>query len=50
VRLLDERGVEVDDVSLRRPSLDEVFLAVTGSPLTPTDPDRDPRTESAEAA
>ena len=26
VRLLDERGIEVDDVGLRRPSLDEVFL------------------------
>lgn len=27
---LDEAGVEVDDLSLRRPSLDEVFLALTG--------------------
>ncbi|HZD18384.1 MAG TPA: ATP-binding cassette domain-containing protein [Actinomycetota bacterium] len=30
VRRLDEAGVIVDDLSLRRPSLDEVFLAVTG--------------------
>ena len=48
--LLDERGIEVDDVGLRRPSLDEVFLAVTGRPLEPTDPDGDPQAESADAA
>jgi ABC-2 type transport system ATP-binding protein len=50
VRLLDERGIAADDVGLRRPTLDEVFLAVTGSPLKPADPDRDPRTASADAA
>ena len=27
---LDESGIEVDDLSLRRPSLDEVFLTLTG--------------------
>jgi ABC-2 type transport system ATP-binding protein len=50
VRMLDERGVEVDDVGLRRPSLDEVFLAVTGKHLEPTDPDTDPQSEPADAA
>jgi oleandomycin transport system ATP-binding protein len=30
VRSLDDAGIGVDDLSLRRPSLDEVFLAVTG--------------------
>jgi oleandomycin transport system ATP-binding protein len=30
VRRLDEAGIAVDDLALRRPSLDEVFLAVTG--------------------
>ncbi|MGH2557020.1 MAG: ATP-binding cassette domain-containing protein [Actinomycetota bacterium] len=30
VRRLDDEGIVVDDLSLRRPSLDEVFLAVTG--------------------
>jgi oleandomycin transport system ATP-binding protein len=30
VRRLDEEGIPVDDLSLRRPSLDEVFLAITG--------------------
>jgi oleandomycin transport system ATP-binding protein len=30
VRRLDDEGIVVEDLSLRRPSLDEVFLAVTG--------------------
>ena len=30
VRALDDAGVEVEDISLRRPTLDEVFLALTG--------------------
>ncbi len=30
VRALDEAGVEVADIALRRPTLDEVFLALTG--------------------
>ncbi len=30
VRRLDEEGIAVDDLSLRRPSLDEVFLVLTG--------------------
>jgi ABC-2 type transport system ATP-binding protein len=30
VRRLDEAGVDVDDLALRRPSLDDVFLALTG--------------------
>lgn len=33
VRDLDELHVSVDDVGLRRPTLDEVFLALTGQPL-----------------
>lgn len=31
VRLLSEQGVELDDIGLRRPTLDEVFLHLTGS-------------------
>ena len=50
VRLLDERGIEADDVGLRRPSLDEVFLAVTGKHLDPTDPDDDSESAPADAA
>lgn len=29
-RRFDEAGIKLDDISLRRPSLDDVFLAVTG--------------------
>ena len=50
VRLLDERDIEVDDVGLRRPSLDEVFLAVTGQRLDDSDPDPDPQSADADAA
>jgi len=50
VRLLDEQGIAVHDVGLRRPSLDEVFLAVTGKHLDPTDPDTDPESAAADAA
>ncbi|MBE2999611.1 ATP-binding cassette domain-containing protein [Nocardiopsis sp. HNM0947] len=32
VRRLDEQGVAVGELSLRKPSLDEVFLALTGQP------------------
>jgi len=40
VRLLDERNISVDDIGLRRPTLDEVFLALTGQPAdSPTQPD-----------
>jgi daunorubicin resistance ABC transporter ATP-binding subunit len=30
VRLLADSGIELDDIGLRRPTLDEVFLAITG--------------------
>jgi len=30
VRRLDEAGVGVDDVGLKRPTLDDVFLTLTG--------------------
>ena len=32
IRGLDEAGVHVDDIGFRRPTLDEVFLAITGRP------------------
>jgi ABC-2 type transport system ATP-binding protein len=38
---LDAAGVAVDDIALRPPTLDEVFLALTGQELTPTDADTD---------
>jgi ABC-2 type transport system ATP-binding protein len=30
VRVLDEAGIEVDDIAVRQPSLDEVFASLTG--------------------
>ena len=32
IRGLDEAGVHVDDIGFRRPTLDEVFLSITGRP------------------
>jgi ABC-2 type transport system ATP-binding protein len=34
LRLLDERAIPIDDIGLRRPTLDEVFLTLTGAPST----------------
>jgi ABC-2 type transport system ATP-binding protein len=44
IRALDTLDVEVDDISLRRPTLDEVFLTLTGSPIdgAQSDPTDDP--------
>jgi len=42
LRVLDQQGVTVEDVSLRRPTLDEVFLALTGKPAQTTDSPRQP--------
>ena len=39
VRALDDAAVPVEDIALRRPTLDEVFLALTGS--TSSSPDHD---------
>ena len=32
VRTISDQGIELDDIGLRRPTLDEVFLALTGAP------------------
>jgi len=44
VRVLDQLGVAADDIAQRRPTLDEVFLALTGEPL---DPNPEPDEEQA---
>jgi ABC-2 type transport system ATP-binding protein len=36
-RALDDAGVELEDLAIRRPSLDDVFLAITGHPAAPGD-------------
>ena len=44
VRALEVLGVEVDDIALRRPTLDEVFLVLTGAPIdAPSDRHRQRR-------
>ena len=37
MRALDHGGVAVEDISLRRPTLDEVFLTLTGKPADTAD-------------
>jgi ABC-2 type transport system ATP-binding protein len=37
VRDLDEAGIGIDDIGLRRPTLDEVFLALTGHGVASSD-------------
>jgi ABC-2 type transport system ATP-binding protein len=42
LRILDTQGITVEDISLRRPTLDEVFLILTGQPAQTTDPPNSP--------
>jgi ABC-2 type transport system ATP-binding protein len=48
IRMLDALAVEVDDIGLRRPTLDEVFLTLTGSPID-ADPSTDDPTDTDES-
>ena len=48
VRALDDAEVPVEDIALRRPTLDEVFLALTGHRAST--PDTDPTTPAKDAA
>lgn len=41
LRRLDGAGVEIDDVGLRRPTLDDVFLTLTGRPAEELEADGD---------
>jgi ABC-2 type transport system ATP-binding protein len=43
VRRLDEAGVEVDDLALRRPTLDDVFLSLTGHAAEPAGDEQEER-------
>jgi ABC-2 type transport system ATP-binding protein len=47
LRMLDERTIPIDDVGLRRPTLDEVFLSLTGQPVAPADQSFDPAADAA---
>jgi ABC-2 type transport system ATP-binding protein len=50
VRALDEAEVPVEDIALRRPTLDEVFLALTGHSTTTDPTTTDPTTPQEDAA
>jgi ABC-2 type transport system ATP-binding protein len=41
--LVEAAGVEIDDIALRQPTLDEVFLALTGH--STTDDERQSRSQ-----
>jgi ABC-2 type transport system ATP-binding protein len=45
VRTLDRAGVRVDSLTVQRPSLNDVFLKLTGHAAEPDDADRDPQTD-----
>jgi ABC-2 type transport system ATP-binding protein len=44
LRRLDGEGVGIDDVGLRRPTLDDVFLALTGH-TAEAEPETEPEPE-----
>ena len=50
VRDLDAAGVQLDDLSLHRPTLDDVFLALTGRAAEPTDEERPDDRDTKEIA
>jgi ABC-2 type transport system ATP-binding protein len=50
VRALDDAAVPVEDIALRRPTLDEVFLALTGQATDHIDNDNDPTSPKEGAA
>ncbi len=49
LRLLDGEGIVLDDVGLRRPTLDDVFLTLTGRPTAEADRTDDATTKEASA-
>ncbi|MFF5895015.1 ATP-binding cassette domain-containing protein [Streptomyces argenteolus] len=48
IRDLDTHGVEIDDIGLRRPTLDDVFISLTGHAAELERNGGDPSTEAAE--
>ena len=43
---LRERGIDIDSVNVQKPSLDEVFMVLTGHGTDENDDSTDPRTTS----
>ena len=50
VRRLDGAGIGIDDVTVRRPTLDDVFMKLTGRPPEHEDGEGDPAEEGEEVA
>ena len=50
LRQLAEAGIEVADIGLRRPTLDDVFLSLTGHRAEPEPPDEPAVTEAQEVS
>ena len=48
VRRLDDAEIAIDDISIRRPTLDDVFLTLTGRPPEPENGDQPTEEESRE--
>ena len=49
VRRLDEAGVGIDDIAVRRPTLDDVFISLTGHAPEQEDADKDAEPQEAAA-
>ncbi len=50
VRKLDAKQIAIDDIALRRPTLDDVFLTLTGRPPEPEDGEEGEDPDTAERA
>jgi ABC-2 type transport system ATP-binding protein len=50
LRLFDAAAIELHDVALRRPTLDDVFLTLTGHRTEADSPGNAPRTPATEVA
>jgi ABC-2 type transport system ATP-binding protein len=50
VRRLDDEGVGIDDIAVRRPTLDDVFIALTGHKAEQEPADSEPAGEEVRAA
>src|SRR4051795_1367576 len=46
IRELDTRGIEIDDIGLRRPTLDDVFLSLTGHAAEVKDAESDKKEDA----
>jgi ABC-2 type transport system ATP-binding protein len=47
VRRLDQAGVEIEDIAVRRPTLDDVFLVLTGHAVEPEEDEQKAAEEAA---